>query len=287
MTSSIVRVPGAHLHLDFVAPPAPSDRPPLLALHGGPGADSRYLRPQLDQLASLGAGRRLVYYDQRGAERSPLDEGTAPGGYSVHVQDIDAVRSFLGEEKLSLCGYSWGGLLAMLYATQFPERVARLVLISPAPAHHAMRQELARRMAAAPARPDIMALRNELLGDLKEVDAATARQRRFALAVAGYFVEPRRALELTPFRVQQRLEEAIWRSLGDYDLRPQLPRLRHIPTLVVHGQDDVIPIESAQESAALIGARFVTLSACGHVPYIEAAAPFFAAVSEFLEQSRG
>lgn len=287
MNSSLVRVPGAHLHLDFVDPPAPTDRPPLLALHGGPGADSRYLRPQLDRLARLGAGRRLCYYDQRGGERSPLDEGTPPGGYPVHVQDVDAVRAFLGEPTLSLCGYSWGGLLAMLYATEFPERVARLVLISPAPADHTMRQELARRMAAAPARPDIRALRQELLGDLQAVDAATARQRRFALAVAGYFVEPRRALELTPFRVQQRLEDAIWRSLGDYDLRPQLPRLRGIPTLIVHGQEDVIPIESAEESAALIGARLVRLPACGHVPYIEAAAPFFAAVEEFLEATAG
>lgn len=287
MNSTLVRVPGAHLHLDFVDPPAPTVRPPLLVLHGGPGADSRYLRPQLDRLASLGAGRRLCYYDQRGAERSPLDAGVAPGGYAVHVQDVDAVRSFLGEAKLSLCGYSWGGLLAMLYATQFPERVARLLLIAPAPAHQPMRQELSRRMAAAPARPEIVALRNELLSDLSSVDAATARRRRFALAVAGYFAFPRRALELTPFRVQQRLEEAIWRSLGDYDLRPQLPRLRDIPTLIVHGEDDVIPIESAAESAALIGARLVRLPGCGHVPYIEAAAPLFAAVDEFLAATGG
>jgi len=280
-----LRVSGAHLHLDFVEPPGPSERPPLVLLHGGPGADSRYLRPQLDRLAALGRGRRLVYYDQRGAERSPLDEGIAAGGYPVHVEDLDAVRSFVGVAKLSLCGYSWGGLLALLYATRFPERVARLVLISPAPARHAFRAQLAQNMAASPARPEVVALRQELLVD--PVDAATLRQRRFALAVAGYFVDPRRALELTPFRVQQRLEEAIWRSLGDYDLRPQLPKLRGVPALIVHGIQDVIPIASAEETAALMGARLVRLEGCGHVPYIEAAEPLFTAIDEFLAATGG
>jgi proline iminopeptidase len=280
-----VRVAGAHLHLDFVEPPGKSERPPLVMLHGGPGADSRYLRPQLDALAGLGAGRRLIYYDQRGAERSPLDDGVAPGGYAVHVEDLDAVRSFLGVRQLSLCGYSWGGLLAMLYATRYPERVARLLLISPAPARHAFRAELARNMAASPARPEVVALRQELLGT--PVDPATLRQRRFALAVAGYFVDPRRALELTPFRVLQRLEEAIWRSLGDYDLRPQLPQLRGIPALLVHGIQDVIPLASAEETAALLGARLVRLDGCGHVPYIEAAPALFAAVGEFLAATAG
>jgi proline iminopeptidase len=287
VNSDLVRVPGAHLHLDFVASPRPSDRPPLLLLHGGPGADSGYLRPQLDHLATLGAGRQLVYYDQRGAERSPLDEGTAPAGYAVHVEDVEAVRRYLGVEQLSLCGYSWGGLLAMLYATRYPERIARLVLIAPAPAHYAMRQELTARMAAAPSRPEIVALRNELQSQFAHADPATVRNWRFALAVAGYFVNPRRALELTPFRVQQRLETAIWRSLGEYDLRPELPKLRGVPVLVVHGIKDVIPIESAEDTAALLGARLVRLDACGHVPYIEAAPQFFAAVDQFLADTAG
>ena len=142
-------------------------------------------------------------------------------------------------------------------------------------------------MAASPARPAVVALRQELLGDPTGVDAATLRQRRFALAVAGYFVDPRRALELTPFRVQQRLEEAIWRSLADYDLRPQLPKLRGVPALIVHGVQDVIPLASAEETAALMGAQLVRLDGCGHVPYIEAARPLLAAVDEFLAATGG
>lgn len=282
MSSYLLRADGAQLYVDTVEPRHESDAPPLVLLHGGPGADSRYLRPQLDALASLGTGRRLVYYDQRGAERSPLDPGVPPGGYEAHVRDVDVVRASLGVERLTLGGYSWGGLLALLYAIQHPERIERLLLIAPAPAHASGRAEFQRRMSEAASRPAVQALRAELIERMPTVDAETARRWRFALAITGYFVEPRRALELTPFRVLQRIEEAIWRSLADYDLRPQLERLVGLPILIVHGEQDVIPIATAEETARLVGAELVRLPACGHVPYIEAPGPLFAAIERFL-----
>src|SRR3954471_5149215 len=102
-------------------------------LHGGPGASHDYLRPQLDALAKPGQ-RRLFYYDQRGGGRSPLDAGVKAGGWRVHVEDLEAVRRHLQRDRLTLVGYSWGGLLALLYATEHPDRVERLALISPATA---------------------------------------------------------------------------------------------------------------------------------------------------------
>src|SRR5205823_6130741 len=101
---------------------------------------------------------------------------------------------------------------------------------------------------------------------------------------AGYFFDPRRALELTPFVVRERAEQAVWRSLGDYDLGPRLPSLR-MPTLVAHGEDDPIPIEGARATADALGATFLPLERCGHVPYIEAADRLFPALARFLDGS--
>src|SRR5436305_11876415 len=84
-------------------------------LHGGPGASHDYLRPGLDALAQP-RRRRLFYYDQRGSGRSPLAAGVAPGTWREHVADLDAVRVQLGGAPMTLVGYSWGALLAMLYA---------------------------------------------------------------------------------------------------------------------------------------------------------------------------
>ncbi len=275
----------AHLHVEWVEPKSPSSvtEPPVLILHGGPGADSRYLRPQLDAVADLGVGRRIYFYDQRGADRSPQAEREEPPSVAVHVSDVDAVRRSMGVEKVRLIGYSWGALLAMLYAVKHPQRVERLVLLSPAPPSTAIRLEYQRRMAEAMGRPEVKALRDELQQRKDSLSPEELRRWRFALAVTPYFVVPRRALELTPFLVKQRLEEAIWKSLGpSFDLRAELATLVHIPSLVIHGEEDVIPIESAVETAALLSAELVRLPSCGHVPYIEAPGPLFAALTRFL-----
>lgn len=242
-------------------------------LHGGPGASHDYLRPGLDALAQPGR-RRLFYYDQRGSGRSPLAAGVAPGTWQDHVADLDAVRVQLGGAPLTLIGYSWGALLAMLYAVEHRAHVARLVLVSPAPAAARERAEAKQRLAAMSARPEVAALRARL--------DTSDRRTRFALAVAGYFVEPERALGLTPFVVKQSAEDAVWRSLGDYDLRPSLRGLG-VPAIVAHGDEDPIPIATARATADALGAELVAIARCGHVPYVEAPAQLVAPLLRFLE----
>ena len=95
--------------------------PLVVVLHGGPGAHHDYLLPQYDRLAQ---GRSLFYYDQRGGGRSPV-EREVPVGWREHVADLDAVRGALKLERVTLCGYSWGGLLAVLYLLEHPDRVER------------------------------------------------------------------------------------------------------------------------------------------------------------------
>ena len=285
MGSFLLPVAKAQLHVEWVFPQneQSKNQPPVLLLHGGPGADSRYLRPQLDRVADLGAGRPIYFYDQRGADRSPQDEGEDPPSVAIHVEDVDAVRRYIGVDKVRLLGYSWGALLSMLYATKYPQHVEKLILLSPAPATAEVRQSYQRRMTEAMQRPSVIALRDELARLRETATPEQQRRHRFALAVSSYFVNPRRTLELTPFLVKQRLEEAIWKSLGpQFDLRPKLHELAHIPTLVIHGTDDVIPIESAAETARILSAELVALADCGHVPYIEAPEPLFAALTRFL-----
>ena len=229
-------------------------------LHGGPGASHDYLRPGLDAVAESGR-RRLLYYDQRGSGRSPLDAGVAPASWQQHVADLDSVRVHLGGAPLTLVGYSWGALLALLYAVEHRDRVARLALISPAPAAARERAEAKHRLDTMSARPSVQALRARLDPSL--------RRNRFALAVAGYFADPERALGLTPFVVKQSAEDAVWRSLGDYDLRPSLRGLG-IPAFIAHGDEDPIPLGTARATADALGAELVAIARCGHVPYVEA-----------------
>lgn len=252
---------------------------PAVVLHGGPGAHHDYLLPGFDALA---AGRELIYYDQRGGGRSPVARDVAVG-WTEHVADLEALRTTWGLERLTLAGYSWGGLLALLYAVSHPGRVGRLALVSPAPAWRAAREQFEGAFARRNLDPAFQEARRQLReSGLRERDPAAFQQRIFELSVAPYFFDPERARELTPFRVTGRTQQEVWQSLGDFDLRPRLPELRGIPALVLHGEEDPIPIEAARTAAGLIGAKFHALSRCGHVPYVEAFEAFRTLVGGFL-----
>jgi proline iminopeptidase len=252
--------------------------PPVVMLHGGPGASHDYLRPGFDLVAQ---GRELVYYDQRGGGRSPVGRDV-PVGWQEHVADLDALREQWGLERLTICGYSWGGLLAMLYAVTHPARVERLALVSPAPAWREARQRFEETFARRNLDPALQAERARLReSGLRESDPEAYQRRLFELSVMPYFVDPSKVRELTPFRVVGRTQQEVWSSLGDYDLRPELERL-HVPALVLHGREDVIPYEAAETAARLLRAEWHLLSPCGHCPHVEQPEAFARAVGGFL-----
>jgi proline iminopeptidase len=267
----------------------PPDGTPMLVLHGGPGAEHDYLLPQM---LGIGApGRALFFYDQRGGGRSKTDDRT-PITWRTQVDDLALVARELSldaGEGLTIVGYSWGGLLAMLYAieaaaSRISPAVKRLVLIDPAPVTRAFREQFEREFAARQSGTIVRQLRDELnASGLRESDPDAYRQRSFELSVAGYFADPRRAHDLTPFRVVGRVQQSIWDSLGDFDLtRPGGLDSVKVPALVTHGRQDPIPLASSEAAAQSLGCPIVVLEDCGHVPYVEQPAQLFAAIDSFL-----
>src|SRR5437762_2822916 len=211
---ALVDLGGVRLHTRRVG-----TDPPVVVLHGGPGADYAYLLPQYDRLAHR---RALRFYDQRGGGRSPVPRDVAVG-WQEHVADLEALRKHWAIDRVTLLGYSWGGLLAVLYALEHPDRVGRLALVAPAPLTARWRDEFERRLSARLSDPRIVQARAELSASgLAQRDPEKYRRLAFALSVAGYFKDPSRAKELTPFRVTARTQQAVWQSLGTYDLRDPL-----------------------------------------------------------------
>ena len=264
----------------------------LLILHGGPGAHHDYLLPQMLRLATPKnvATRELLFYDQRGGGRSRSDkEREGDVTWQTHVRDLERVIIELEVRPLTLIGYSWGGLLALLFARQAAAglvtvKASRLILIDPAPVSRRFRDQFEREFARRQEGPEVQTLREELAASgLRERDLEKYRQRSFELSVAGYFADPRKAHDLTPFRVTGRVQQSVWESLGDYDLLAD-PTFRAIdaPTLIVHGRQDPIPLVSSEQCASALHATLVVLDQCGHVPYVEQPDGLFDAIEKFL-----
>ena len=258
----------------------------LLILHGGPGADHRYLLPQM---LHLGENHDLLFYDQRGGGRSRAD-ARVPITWKTHVEDLGAVVDEFAFDPLSIVGYSWGSMLALLYAIEqrknphlrTPDRMA---LISPAPLTKEYRLQFEAEFTRRQLNPEIHGMREELAASgLRERDPDAYRQRAFELGVAGYFSDPRNARDLTPFRVVGRVQQSVWESLGDFNLISDLKGIK-IPSIMITGRDDPIPFASSSAGASALGTNLVVLDECGHVPYVEQPERLFKALDPFLNES--
>lgn len=251
---------------------------PIIALHGGPDFDHLYLLPDLDRLAD---SFRLIYYDQRGRGRSAANVQSEDVTLQSDVDDLDSLRAHLQLDVVALLGHSWGGLLAMEYALRHSDRVSHLILMNSAPAsrddHLLMRQErlktaasdmeeLKRRAASAGYRegdPDAVAeyYRVHFRSALKRRE----HHERLLQSLRASFT---REGILKARAIEERLMDETWRVSG-YDLLPELRRLE-IPTLVLHGEVDFVPLVCAAHIAGSIpGARLVLLENCGHFTYLE------------------
>jgi pimeloyl-ACP methyl ester carboxylesterase len=100
---------------------------PVVLLHGWP--DSSY--PWRNQIPFLVANDfRAIAPDQRGFGRSDRPEGVAAYSLENVVADVADIVDALGIETADIVGHDWGAAVAWLTATEHPNRIHRLVVLS-------------------------------------------------------------------------------------------------------------------------------------------------------------
>lgn len=260
-----VQGPGATLHVRISGNQASGNV--MIAIHGGPGMSSDYMR-SLAQLA--GQDLAVVTYDQRGTGRS-----TEPSdGYTMekYVEDLDAVREAVGADTVHLFGHSWGGVVAQRYAIAHPDRVRSIVLMgSGAPSMEAVRSANERKM--------------QRVAELQEQGIIPGQITSLDDLLPAYFYAPRFELpdELRDLYYSSTVERETWATLGDYDFAADLAVLTH-PVLLLWGEGDPFGPQMAQATQkALLNAevKFVQLEGCGHF-WHECPDQFYRRVRAFL-----
>jgi proline iminopeptidase len=263
----------------------------LIVVHGGPGNSLESVRPDFGPLAR---GRRVIYYDQRGNGRSEL-VALSRVGIDRQVADLEDLRRHFGLERMALLGNSWGGLLVSAYAAAHPDRVERLILHAPAPPTRfyldALNAEFARRAEILFSEDEQSRIRAGL-SNWSSVDDPRATCR-FVMAsfLRLYAFDPRVeppirgdvcAGPIEAVRRQRLVNNAIWESMGDFDLRATVGRVQ-APVLVIYGETDAIPAASARDwAASYADARLMVVPRTGHLVHIERPELFFPAVDQFL-----
>jgi pimeloyl-ACP methyl ester carboxylesterase len=288
-----VSVNGVRLFFDVegskLAPDGPvmREKPTLLLLHGGPGADHSIHRPAYSALSDI---VQIVYLDHRGNGRS--DDG--PRESWTLAQWGDDVRAFcdtIGIVDPIVMGASFGGMVALAYATRHPAHPSKLVLISTAAAggeDRERRVELFERFGG----PEVGTLARRRFLETRGHPDQASLDAWARLALPHYTRIPRHPDMAR--RAVNRSEVLRWFTRPDgesdsFDMRGDLGRIK-CPTLVLGGEDDPIhPIESQADIAAALPphlVQFERFADCRHAVIPDAPERAFAVIRDFILRSK-
>jgi proline iminopeptidase len=255
---------------------------PIVCLPGGPMQDSVYL----GDLGGLSRHRRLVVLDLRGTGRSAIPEDTSTYRCDRQVDDVEALREHLGLDRIDLLGHSAGTNLATLYAARHPERVGRLVLVTPSAMAVGVvvtgedRLEVARLRKDEPWFPPAYAA----------LEAITSGQGTDWEAIVpfryGRWDAATREHQAAESHQINHEAAGIFASDGAFDPQDVRAALAAFPasTLLLAGEVDVnTPPRAVEEIAGLFpDATFVVQPRAGHQPWLDDPARFVATVGAFL-----
>ena len=106
--------------------PVMREKPVCLVLHGGPGADHTHFMPDLSPLSEV---CQLIYIDDRNTGRSERTD-VHTSSIRQNVEDIEALREYLGLDKVFILGQSYGGMKAQYYVSHYPEHLYGAMILS-------------------------------------------------------------------------------------------------------------------------------------------------------------
>ena len=224
------------------------EKPIAFVVHGGPGADHTSFKPTFTPLSQK---MQLVYFDHRGQGRSQRGN---PATYTLdnNVEDMEALRQHLGLGKIVVIGASYGGMVAMTYASRYPANVSHLMAIVTVADSRFL--ERAQATLAKHGTASQQAIAQHLWnGTFRD---AAHLQEYFRIMAPLY------SMTYDPTVAQPNGHRAILSAdainvafggwLRTYDIRSQLHRIT-APTLVIAGRYDwICPPEFSEEIAQLI-----------------------------------
>ena len=258
----------------------------VLLLMGGPGISGEGLEPVAQMIAKRG---RAILPDQRGSGGSiPADPKAIT--LDATLADLEALRKDLGLEKWTVWGCSWGGMLALDYASKFPSSVKGLILVGSGGPSWDFAKAFGDNMRARMSVDDLNAQGYWSKPDVYAKDPARAGFELIRAILPSQFYDRAKAQEaIATFKP---VKESSNPDFGEYvrtafdegaAVRIEALRKLNIPALILHGRQDPMPESIALENQRLLkGSRLVWLDRCGHWAWIEQPAAVEKAMFEFL-----
>lgn len=263
--------------------------PPLLALHGGPGASHDYLEP----LEALSDERPVIFYDQLGCGNSDKPSDISLWTIERFVNELEQVRTYLGLDKMHLLGQSWGTMLAVDFMlTKKPKGVMSLILSGPC---------LSSSRFASDQKVYLLELSDTLQKIISESEVSGCfDSKEYQDAMMAYYkthvcrLDPwpdclNRTFEKLGHEVYEQMwgpsEFTITGTLKGYE-RVNLLKEISVPTLFTCGRyDEATPSTTAYYHSMLPGSEIVIFEGASHEHHLEKIGEYLEVVRSFINKA--
>jgi proline-specific peptidase len=281
-----VAVPGGRVWYKIVGD---GEAIPLLTLHGGPGAGHDYLEP----FEALASDRPVVLFDQLGCGKSDQPDDDSLWRIERFVDEVAAVRSALGLERVHLFGHSWGGWLAIEYLLGKPAGVVSVVLASTSASLRQYAQETAQLKATLPQETLDILQRYEAVGDFHHPEYEEAMMEFYKRYVCRLDPWPDILMQSlqnimsnpVPYEaIQGPNEFTITGNLKEWDRTNRLGEIT-VPTLITCGRyDELGPACAETLRQGIPNAEMHIFEQSAHMVHLEEMERYLHVMREFLDR---
>jgi len=262
-----------------------AEKPVTFVLHGGPGMDHTYFLPWVKPLEKY---TQMIFPDHRSTGMSNFETSAPTWNIEQFADDVEELRKYLGLERISLMGSSFGGMWSLVYATRYPYNVDKLILVDTTASWTACWKEAQKVMNAR----------------------ATKEQKKVATAVFEGKVRTQEQFKawwnvMLPLYFH-RYDNGIGRNMlgrghgspllsatmfqdviPKYDVLNKLKFVTASTLMLVGRYDWITPVSQAEEIAKRIpDAQLVIFEKSGHMPFIEEQSKFLEVVGNFYRANR-
>lgn len=268
---------------------ASSTKAPLVLLHGGPGSTHNYFE-SLDPIATT--GRQLIMYDQLGCGQSSIPQDPSLWKAETWVDELTALRDYLGLNQIHLLGQSWGGMLAIIYMCDYhPQGVQSLILSSTLSSAKLWFQEQHRMIKSLSHEDQVAIKQAETTGDFEEIQYLAANDRYMERHAAGKVTDESPEYLRRPKKMGTDSYVAAWGpneywpsgTLSDYEYTDKLNTLT-TPTLITSGVNDLsTPLVAKTMQDNLKDATWHLFAHSRHMAFVEETEAYIDHLTHWLD----
>lgn len=262
---------------------------PILLINGGPGWSSYHMKPVAEKLSEM--NNEVILYDQRGTGKSDVKIDSSSITFDQMIMDIELLRKQLEIDSWTIYGHSFGGMLAMGYASKYPEKTEKLILSAPGGVDLSFLEYYQSNLNYTLSLKEKEAIKKWSSPEIIQEDPKLANFNIIKNSISSFLYNKQLVDSIMDGidenTANMEVSNLVFQDLikTNYDLKPSLHKII-TPTLIIQGRQDALgQVNPLTISQLIPNSQLVFLEQSAHLMWLDRPQKYYKIINEFLESA--